>query len=396
MSNRKFNMVKNEEARSWEYAEIQLSYEARYCGHWWSVQQQLDLFNYWLKEQHPELKPRTLTQFKGKLKKDKWKEECDKFYRSRLVSGEDSLSYACRKLESWFKAHKGAKEQYIKEHREFYEKAKKKAETKPPVKMLEGLSADKILSSKRESCMKVPKVSATTTSSTTSKLVDPASLPSTTVGKCKDTSSKERLTKEDESTKKASSEFNTILPEEYLMAHFVTVAWPNVEEQMQNKIFEAQMSNVAGVRYESTVEQFRQAIAEYARQEELKIDAAVKKVLAKVPPAERIKQQILAKKAAELEKADGASSNEENFSSESHDDSDKASESSRSKKSDGSIDDSENISDDDAPLALVKSGLKRKAKALKGRKAEESADNSKQARSVDSSEDPEGNQQQQN
>jgi hypothetical protein len=244
--------------------------------------------------------------------------------------------------------------------------------------------------------MRIPKVSATTATSTTGESVNPTSLLSTTVGKSKDSSSKKRLIKENESKKKASSELTTLLPEEYLMAHIVTVAWPDVGEQMQSEIFEAQMSNMAGERYSSTVKQFREAVAEYARQEKLKIDAAVKKVLAKVPPAERIKQQILAKKAAELEKASGVSSNEEKFSSESNDDSDKSSESSRSRKSDGSVDDTENISDDDAPLALVKNGLKRKARALKTHKAEESADNLKQARSVEPAEVPESNQQQQN
>jgi len=252
-------MVKNEEARSWEYAEVQLSYEARYCGHWWPVQQQLDLFNYWLKEQHPELKPRTIRQFKGKIKKDKWKQKCNEFYEKRLVSKEDSLSYACRKLDSWFKTHDGAKEQYIKEHKEFHEKAKKKAETKQPVKMLEGLSTDQILSSKRESCMK--------TSTNSIKLID--------------------LTPRSDETKKTSSKKKasinkpaavTIVPEEYLMAHLVTVAWPDLDVVAQKGIFETQMSTMAGTRYSSTVEQFQEAVAEYTRQEELKIDLAIKRV----------------------------------------------------------------------------------------------------------------------
>jgi hypothetical protein len=300
------------------------------------------------------------------------------------------LAYACKKLGTWFEAHEGSKEQYLKEHKEFYEKAKKKAEAKPPVKMLEGLSTDKILSSKRESCMKTPKISTLT-----SKLVDSTSAPPTVVNHKKDTSSKKKLTKKNALEEKVSPESTKILPEVYLMANIVKIAWPNVEEKVQNEIFEAQVSYMAGIPYSSTVKQFREAVAEYARQERLKIDAEVERVLTKVPPAERIKQQILARQAMAKEESDGVSSNDEDSASESAGESVRSNKSTKSNESKGSVglaDDIEDASDDDTPLTVVKSGLKRKAKALKDQKPEENVDNSKQARGSDPSQDSESSQ----
>jgi hypothetical protein len=152
---------------------------------------------------------------------------------------------------------------------------------------------------------------------------------------------------------------------------------------------------MAGTRYSSTVEQFQEAVAEYTRQEELKIDLAIKRVLATVPPVERVKQQIIAKKAMVKGKGDGASSNDEDSASESAGESVRSNKSTKPNESKGSVglaDDIEDASDDDAPLTTIKSGLKRKAKALKDQKPEESVDNSKQARSSDSSQGSESSQ----
>ena len=392
-------MVKNDDARRWEDSEIQLTYEARYCGHWWPVQRQLDLLNFWLKEQHPELESRTLTSFKGKIKKDKWKQECDEFYKKRLVSGEDSLTYACRKLETWFNAHEGSKDQYVKEHKEFHDKATKKAEQKPPKKMLDGLSADQILSSKRESCMKVP-TAPTPPISATTKVVDLTSTSTSAQGtnqvnQAKKSSSKSKKVLSKSASKKGASNKAAvnestfpIVPEEYLMAHVVTVAWPNADIEVQREIYEIQMSTMAGVPYSVTVDDFREAINEYMRQEKLKMDAVREKALqrpSRIPPVERVKRQAFARQARRAEKTNKASTKEEKSASESSKDLNESSEN----ESLGWPDDT---SDDDAPLAVMKIGLKRKAKELKSQEAKESTTIQKKVPSSSSSQASESGQ----